>query len=182
MNHQPFEAWLLSDEILSPEDALELEKHLGTCNHCAGLRAAWSGVMHLFEDVSDIEPPPDFMNRWRKNFSLDRQIELSNRHRWQSVIMLILIGNVIAALVFFLGTQFLTTFDTPTEVFLSLVYRMASYMSFANGFQNLTSTLFRALTSIIPAGMWAVLGAGLVGSGAIWVISLKSLSVLPRRT
>ncbi len=175
MNHQPFEAWLLSDEDLLPEDALALEQHLASCAQCAALQAALSGVDDLFADVSD------FMAHWQETFALDRQIELISRHRWQSVIMLILIGNIIAGLVFLFGTQFLTTFDTPIQIILSWMYRLAAYVSFINGFQNLILTLYRTLTNIVPAGIWAVLATGLTGAFLVWFVTIKSLFVLPRR-
>jgi hypothetical protein len=182
MNHQPFENWLLSDEDLSPLDTGALDEHLLTCEHCREIKGAWMGVLDLFQEIPDIEPAPGFVNRWQERLEIDRQIELSVRHRWQSIIMLVLIGNVIAALVVLLGTQFFTTFDSPLAFVLSGIYRFASTMAFINVIQNIFLTLFNTVTSIVPAGIWALLGVGLVGSGAIWVISMTSLSVLPRRT
>ena len=182
MNHQPFENWLLSDENLSPEDAGFLDEHLQSCEHCREIQDAWTGVLDLFQEVPDLEPAPGFVNRWQERLEIDSQIELSVRHRWQSIIMLILVGNVIAALVVLLGTQFLTTFDSPLAFILTGIYRFASTMTFINVIQNIFLTLFRTITSIVPAGIWALLGVGLVGSGAIWVISMTSLSMLPRRT
>lgn len=182
MNHQPFETWLLSEETLSPENTGALDAHLETCGHCRALKDSWAGVLDLFTDVPDLDPPSDFVSRWQERLVSEHQMDLSIRHRWQSMIMLILLGNIIAALVFLLGTQFLTTFETPTQVILSFVYRLATFVMVANGFQNLATTLIRTFTSIVPAGIWAILGLGLVGSGAIWIISMKSLSVLPRRT
>ncbi len=182
MNHQPFETWLLSDEELTPENERALDEHLETCDHCQEINNAWLGVVDLFAEMPDMAPAPGFVDRFQIRLTTERQVDLAMRHRWQSVIMLILIGNVIAALVFLLGSQFLTTFETPTQLVLSWVYRLASTLTFVKGFQNLFLTLFRTITSIVPAGFWAILGIGLAGSGAIWAITMKSLSVLPRRT
>ena len=182
MNHQPFENWILSEETLSPENAGALQDHLETCNQCRELQAVWVEVVDLFQGVPDVEPVPGFVNRWQERLAVERQVELSIRHRWQSIIMLILIGNVIAGLVVLLGSQFLTTFDTPLSLVLSGVYRLASMVTFINVVQNVFATLFRTIISVVPVGLWAVLGIGLVGAVAIWIISLTSLSVLPRRT
>jgi hypothetical protein len=182
MNHQPFENWLLSEEPLSPENENALEAHLEVCNTCRELNDAWLEVVDLFQDVPDVEPMPGFVSRWQDRLAVERQMELTVRNRWQSIIVLILIGNVIAGLVFLLSTQFLTTFDTPVSLFLTGVYRLASLVSFVNAFQNIFATLFRAITSVVPVWVWAVLGAGLVGSCATWIISITSLSVLPRRS
>lgn len=179
MNHQPFENWLLSEETLNPDEALELEAHLETCDHCRELQAAWLGVINLFQDVPELEPIPGFVNRWQDRLAIDRQVETSARYRWQSMIMLILIVNAIAGLAVLLGTQFLTTFDTPLTLLLSGVYRLASFVSLVNAIQNISFTLFRTITSVVPAGIWAVLGIGLVGSVATWIISITSFAVYP---
>ena len=84
MNHQPFENWLLSEDTLSPENASALRGHLETCDHCRELQAAWTDVSNLFQDVPDIEPAPGFVNRWQTRLEVERQVELSVRHRWQS--------------------------------------------------------------------------------------------------
>jgi hypothetical protein len=182
MNHQPFENWLLSEDPLSPEDALALAAHLETCDDCREIQDAWLGVVDLFQEVPDLEPAPGFAHRFQERLAVERQVETSARHRWQSMILLILIGNVIAGLVLLLATQFLSTFENPLSLLLSGVYRLASFVASVNVYQNIVLTLFRTITSIVPAGIWAFLGIGLVGSVAIWVISMTSLSVLHRRT
>ena len=181
MNHQPFETWLLSEEPLSPEDAQNLSAHLETCEHCRELQAAWTGVLHLFNDTPQVEPDPGFMNRWEERLAEERQMNTLVRQRWQSIIMLILVGNVIAGLALLLGTQFLTTIKSPTDLILLGVYRFSSVLTFLNGAQNLLITLFRTFASVVPVGIWAALGAGLIASGAIWIITMKTLSMLPRR-
>lgn len=181
MNHQPFENWLLSEEPLSPENAGALQDHLETCDQCQELQTAWNGVIGLFQDVPVLEPELGFVTRWQERLAVERGVELSIRHRWQSIIMLILVGNVIAALVVLLRTQFLTSFESPLELLLSGVYRIASIVTWVNALQNIFITMFRTLTSVVPVGLWALLGLGLVGSSAVWIVSLTSLSVLPRR-
>ena len=181
MNHQPFENWLLSEDPLSPDDKCELDSHLETCEHCQELQDAWNNVVDLFQEVPQVEAAPGFVQRWSERLVVEKQIDQVVRYRWQSMILLILIGNVIAGLVFLLGTQFLTTFDTPLSLLLSAIYRLASLVAFFNAAQNIVFTFLQTITSVVPAGIWAILGIGLVGSGAIWVITLKSLSVLPRR-
>jgi hypothetical protein len=181
MNHQPFENWILAEEKLSPENSRALQDHLETCQQCQQLQSAWTGVVELFQEVPQVEPAPGFASRFQERLAVERQIERTIRNRWQSIIMLILICNVIAALVILLGTQFLTTFDSPLELFLSGVYRLASVVSWINVVQNIFFTLFKTATSIVPVGLWALLGIGSLGAGAIWIISLTSFTVLPRR-
>ena len=181
MNHQPFETWLFSDETLSPENADALSAHLESCNNCRELQDAWTGVIHLFDDVPQVEPAPGFTNRWQERLAEERQLNMLMRHRWQSVIMLILIGNVIAGLAFLLGTQFFTTVKSPADLILPWIYRFTSAFTLFSSVENISITLLRTLTSVVPVGLWAALGAGLFASGAIWIITMKTLSVLPRR-
>ncbi len=182
MNHQPFETWLLSDETLSPENASALEVHLQTCTHCQQLQDGWLGVVDIFDDAPDVEPAPGFVNRWQAGLEADRQVELVARYRWQSWIMLILIANVVAGLIFLLGTQFLTTFESPAQFVLFWVYRLASTLTFATTAQNIFVTLLRTLTSIVPAGFWVALAAGMGASSVVWIVSITSLAAIPRRT
>jgi len=181
MNHQPFEQWLLSEDPLTPEEKQAFDSHVNSCQYCRELLVAWHGVTDLFQEVSDIEPAAGFTSRWIERLEREKRIDQAVRHRWQSVIMLILFANVITGLVILLGTQFLTTFDTPLSLVMSGLYRLISVISFVNAIQNISITLFRSIFSVVPLGIWAILGFGLLGSIATWVVSLKSLSVLPWR-
>ena len=182
MNHQPFETWLLSDEPLSPENTSALDEHLKTCQHCQQLQDGWLGVVNLFDDAPDVEPAPGFVTRWQAHLEADRQVGLVARYRWQPWIMLILIANVIAGLVFWLGTQLFTTFESPTQFVLFWIYRLVSTLTFVTTAQNILVTLLRTLTSVVPAGVWIALAAGLGASSVVWVISMASLAAIPRRT
>lgn len=182
MNHQPFENWLFSEDPLPPENKRELDEHIQTCDQCRDIQDAWFGVATLFQDVPDLEPAPGFVERWSNRLAVEKKLDQSVRHRWQSIIMLILIVNVIGGLVFLLGTQFLTTFDTPIALLLSGVYRLTSIVTIINTAQNIFLTLLRTIISVVPAGIWAILGVGLVGSGAIWLISVTSLYELSNRS
>jgi len=182
MNHQPFETWLLSDETLSPENARTLEAHLQTCEHCQQLQVGWLGVVDLFDGAPDVEPAPGFANRWQTRLEAERQVGLVARYRWQSWILLILIANVVAGLIFLLGTQFLTTFESPTQFVLFWVYRLASTLTFATAVQHIFVTLLRTLNSIVPTGFLVALVAGLGASSVVWIVSITSLAAIPRRT
>ena len=181
MNHQPFENWLLSEEPLTPDEMRTLDSHLSDCQQCKQLQDGWRGVIDLFQDVPDVAPKAGFTVRWTKRLAKEKQLDKVMRDRWQSVIMLILLANVVTGLVVLLGTQFFTIFDTPSSLVLSGIYRLISTVTLVNTIQNITFTLIRTLTGIVPAGVWALLGLGLIGSIVTWIVSIKSLSILPRR-
>ena len=181
MNHQPFENWLLSEDPITPEDKQALDSHVSTCRECRELQDAWRGVIDLFQEVPDAEPAAGFTNRWLERLETEKQIDKVMRDRWQSVIMLILLANVVTGLVVLLGTQFLTIIDTPSSLLLSGIYRMMSTITLVNTIQNVSLTLIRTIIDVVPPGIWALLGLGLIGSIVTWIVSIKSLSILPRR-
>ncbi len=181
MNHQPFEKWLLSEDPLSPEEKQSLDFHLSTCEQCQELQDSWYGVKDLFLEVPDIEPATGFTNRWLERLKAEKQLSQVGRNRWQSVIMLILFANVITGLVILLATQFLTTFETPLSLVMSGIYRLMTTMALINSIQNISITILRTIFSVVPVGFWALLGLGLIGSVVTWIISITSLSALPRR-
>lgn len=182
MNHQPFEDWLFYEESLSPEENNELKTHLESCNQCRKLQDSWLGVMDLFRDVPEVDPALDFVIKWQDRLSSDRQMDLIVRNRWQSMIMLILIGNVLAGLVFLLSTQFFTSFDMSVSLILTGINRLVSIVTFFDAAQNLFLTLVRTISSVVPPVLWAILGFGLLGACVIWFVSIASLTVIKRRT
>lgn len=181
MNHQPFEEWLLSEDPLSTEDKESLELHLKTCKQCSELLSAWHGVKSLFVEAPVVEPKPGFVDRWTNRLEVEKQVDRVVRHRWQSVIMLILFANVITGLVILLGTQFFTSIESPISLVLSGISRLVSTVALLNAIQNVSGLLLRTILNIVPVGVWALIGLGLIGSIVTWIISITSLSMLPRR-
>jgi hypothetical protein len=182
MNHQPFEDWLFYEESLTPEENNELKHHLENCDHCRKLQDSWLGVVNLFNDVPEVGPTPNFVSKWQERLIFERQMDMVVRNRWQSMIMLILIGNVLAGLVFLLSTQFFTSFDISVSLILTGINRLVSILTFFNAAQNLFLTLVRTISSIVPPALWAILGFGLLGACVIWFVSIASLTVIKRRT
>ena len=181
MNHQPFEELLLSEDPLSPEEVESLEFHLKNCTHCSELTSAWHHVKDLFVKVPVVEPEAGFVDRWTNRLGIEKQLDQVVRHRWQSIIMLILFANVITGLVIFLGTQFFTSFDSPLSLVLSGISKLISTVAWVNTIQNISLLLFRTIVNIVPVGIWTLIGLGLIGSMVTWIISITSLSMLPRR-
>jgi hypothetical protein len=181
MNHQPFENWLLSEEPLSPQNQQALDEHLQICEHCNQLQHRWSGVLNLFQGTQEVGPAPGFLDRWQETLEADIKTETEMRHRWQSWILLILITNAAAVMFFFLGVQVSTIMSSPVEFILASVYRFSSTLLAVNALQNIIVTMFQALSSVIPVGVWAAIVAGLGASTLVWIVSMTSFSMLRRR-
>ncbi len=178
MNHQRFETWLLADEDLPPEETLSFQRHLETCQQCQGMRDAWKGVLDLFEEAPEVEPSPAFVDRWRKRLAQEEALRTTYRYRWQALILLILTGNVLAGLALLLGA----VFRSPVQLLLEGIYRLATLLAWAAGVQRLAFPLIQTIVRVVPIGLWVLLALGLAGAAAVWLISMRSLLALPRRT
>ena len=181
MKHQPFENWLLFEEPLTPDQAQALDGHLQVCEHCQVLRQAWGGVAGLFRESPDLEPVSGFADRWQARLKQDYQGVLASRHRWQSWITLILIANAVSLLGVLLGMTVFNTFDSLTELFLVWVYRLTSFLTVINIFQNLLAIMIRTIPGLLPPSGWAILAAVISAGSLIWVLSIARLARMPGR-
>lgn len=176
MKHQPFENWILLDEPLNPEQAQALQAHLRTCEHCRALQSAWGQVDALFQAAPTSEPAPGFATRWQARLTHQRALQAHSRYRWQSWITLILIANAVSLLAVVLGLQFVNTFQSLTEVLLVAVYRLTSFITVVNVFQNLLAILIRTLPGLLPPVGWASVAAIMITGSVIWIFSLSRLA------
>jgi hypothetical protein len=182
MNHQPFENWLLSEDPLPEDDERALLDHLVDCDQCSELEDAWLNIANLFAEVPDVEPAPGFVNRWQATFEADQAAIKVMRQRWQSWIVLVLIANGAALALLLMGVQLFNTYGSFSELVLSWVYKIATAMVLANGFQNAFITLFRTIPQLVPIGWWVGIAMTLSVSTLVWIVSMTKLSSLPRRT
>jgi hypothetical protein len=182
MNHQPFENWLLSDDPLSDENEHALREHMANCEQCKEIEDAWLDVTNLFTEIQGVEPAPGFVNRWQVTLETDRAAVKAMRQRWQSWIVLVLIANGAALALLLMGVQLFQTYDSVTDFVLSWVYRAATAMVVASGFQNAFVTLFRTIPGLIPTGWWIGIAITLSVSTLLWIVSMTKLTSLPRRT
>jgi anti-sigma factor RsiW len=182
MNHQPFENWLLSEEPLPEENQDALQAHLADCEQCHTLQEAWLDIATLFAEIPDIGPEPGFVNRWQANLEADRTTERAMRQRWQSWIFLVVIANGASLALILMGLQLSRTYDSMTDLILSWVYRAATIMVMASGFQNVMATLSRTIPNLIPASWWIGIAITLSVSTLLWIVSMTKLTSLPRRT
>lgn len=65
MEHQPFENWILSGDVLTPTQSSELEGHLAVCSHCASIKEGISRVEVLFRSATFESPSPGFTSRFK---------------------------------------------------------------------------------------------------------------------
>lgn len=181
MKHKPFDTWILLSEPLSPNQSQSLDEHLKDCQHCRQLQQALMGAEKLFQSAFDAEPMPGFSQRWQARLEEDRQAEQLRRHRWHSWMALIVMGNTVAFWTVMLSRQFMATFNSPAEFFLTWIYRFTSLFSSLTAARHLLSTLIETLPGLIPVAGWAVIMTVLGVGGLLGVASITKLAQFSRR-
>ncbi len=135
----------------------------------------------LFQSTFDAEPMPGFSQRWQVRLEEDRQAEQSRRHRWHSWMALIIMGNTVAFWTVMLSRQFMITFNSPAEFFLTWIYRFTSLFSSLTAAGHLLSTLIDTLPGLIPPAGWALIVTVLGVGGFLGMVSITKLAQLSRR-
>ena len=181
MNHQPFENLLFTDEPLSEDEKHALQDHLAMCNQCNDLEDAWMNVFDLFAEIPDVGPAPGFLNRWQTTLETDRAAAKVSRQRWQSWIVLVLMGNGAALALLLMGLQIFRTYGSFTDLILSWVCGAATFVMIGNGFQNVLWTLFRTIPGLIPTTWWVGIAITLSVSTLLWIVSMAKLTSFQRR-
>ena len=181
MKHKPFETWILLHEPLSSEQAQTLDEHLRDCQHCRQLQRALMRAETLFQSTFDSVPIPGFSQRWQMHLEKDRQEEQDRRHLWHSWMALIVVGNSVAFWALMLSRQFMITFNSPAEFFLTWIYRFTSLFSSLSAAGHLFSTLIDTLPGLIPPAGWAIIVTAFGVSGLLGMASITKLAQLSRR-
>ena len=86
MKHQPFEDWLLNDQLLTPIEKFDLDSHIRTCKYCGAL----AEIGLELHSVRMVSPKPGFAGRFEKRLAAQPMAEL--RQRLYGLIGLLLGG------------------------------------------------------------------------------------------
>jgi len=176
LNHLPFEDWLLSGEMLSPDEAEQLQQHLQNCQACTLLSVALREIDRELHAVPVVTPAPGFADRWMRRLEVERR----QLHRRQTfIVMFLSIGGAMALLtLLFLGV--FPVLRSPMPVILAFVYELTSSFTVASVLGKALATVLRAVFEIIPATQWAAIWVAFAGVGALWIVAMHRL-LLPRR-
>lgn len=169
MKHEPYNAWILSDEQPTGEQAQELQLHLNECAACRRLQRAWVQVDASLRQAGQVGPASGFVQR----FELRLQAWRAARARRQVAVSLAvpIVGASLAALLYALLVAPNLGDYMAGMLRTALLARESSLAVLA--------ILQRALASLPgPAGpglIVAMLGSSLVlyaGLGALWAAAV----------
>jgi len=181
MNHQPFEEWLVADEPLTGEQALELREHLLNCPRCCELEANWAGVQKLFQVSEQIAPAPGFATRWQSRQQAQQLQALNRRHHRQPWLLFVINFIIAAALLFLLGLQLWRTFDSPQQLLLVKAFILSIVLTIVNISQDILTALIQ-VTTRFPVMLWVFL-LGFSGFlGSLWITVGRQIASTRRIT
>ena len=181
MNHQHFEELLLSEDALNQEENNELNEHLASCKQCMDFRDALNGVDILLNSAPSGSPEPGFVMRWQARLAVEEETETLMKHRWQSLIGLVLGANSAVILLLIISDLFAPQLSNPTSLFLSIVYKGVSALALVRTVLGTGLSVMGTAVSILPTWFWFVMGVGLLSSMILWIVTMKSLTLVPRR-
>jgi hypothetical protein len=171
MNHQPFESWLLSEEVLEQDQEHALREHLRHCERCASLEASWSDVHQLIDTAPHVGPAAGFVARWEDRLALERK----KRHARQSWVFLALTAGAAVILFLLLGIQTAELLRFPEQLILLTIYRLATLIGYIFATQNLVFSLFGTVLELVPAPVWIGLFGTFTMVCVLWFVMFKQL-------
>lgn len=170
-NHQYFEARLLSDAALSPDESQELQRHLQGCQACSQLASAWNQVRAELQAAIQLAPAEGFTQRWKERQELVRR----RQHRRQVLFTLVFSVGGAALLFLILGLLALPLLISPRPALLMVIYQLTTFFSAASDAAEITRTLARAVSNLVPPTLWVGLAVAASGLLVIWVAAVLRL-------
>jgi anti-sigma factor RsiW len=171
-NHQPFEDWLLSGQVLGPEASLELQGHLEGCEECQRLSAALGDVQQLLRAAPEHTPAPGFTSRWQARLAQERQ---SQDRRQRLYILSFSVGGAALTL-FILGMLLLPLLSSPLPLALTFAYKLVSLASLTNDTATILGRLFQTLVAVVPPALWIGMAVAAASMCVIWFVAVTRLA------
>ena len=165
MNHQPFEDWLLEDEILTIQQQRELQVHLRSCTSCSAI-AASNLALHTRHIAV---PQPGFTQRFQPRLAAWKKDQI----RRQAMGTMVLVAAGLVLLYAVAGPAMFAAVRSPAAWMLDVAVYVLSLLTLASVAGQVGSVLLRGVSGLIPPGAWwAVIGGGF-GLGVLWTYMMR---------
>ena len=175
LNHPPFDAWLLSDEPLSPQQAYDLQEHLRICETCRQVEGAWNQVEHLMRGAGILAPVAGFSERWQTRLAAQR----ARHHRRQSWLFFLGVAALALIVLATLVAVLILICQSPAQFFFGLVYRLALVVEALGVFGFYMSDLTRTLPGIPFFSIFFFAGFATLFC-VLWLVAFKQLTGVRR--
>ncbi len=175
-DHQFFEERLLTEATLSPEEALQVQEHLQTCESCRRLSYAWEEVEEQLEKSPIVSPTPGFIRRWEVRLAEEQ--ERIRRQQTTLILSFSLGGAVLSLLI--VGFLLLPLLQSPYPYFLVWAYQVVTSFYFASSVSLALGTVIQTIYEIMPPTLWIAVFIATGALCALWIFTLQKLTS-PRR-
>ena len=172
MNHQPFEEWLLEQEILTPEQKRELQAHLRACTTCSAL----TEVDLALRSTRMAAPAAGFADRFRVRLEARKQV-LRRRNYWGFFLLTL---GVIAVLLWLSWLLLSPVIQSPVNTLASWFSWLITLWTSLQAMGRVSELFFQVLPGFVPPVIWLVIILGAGGWGLLWIVSLMKFTKLPQ--
>ncbi len=178
-NHQPFSAWLYSEEPLAPEQRRLLQEHLRDCESCRQLQTAWGEVRSLLKATPPVSPAAGFTVRWQAHLEQARRIE-EQRQRRQGLVLLGITGGIAAILFLLLLTGAAGVFDDPIQYLFLIAYRFVYLFTYAISLRDFVVEFLRPALTGLPPLLYVLIPGVITLICVLWVVAIRTLTTSRR--
>jgi hypothetical protein len=172
MNHQPFEEWLLHENLISPKQKLDLDAHLRVCSYCSALAETGKAL----RTVKMISPAAGFSTRFQARLAMQRAAD-RRRRRWGTVLFTF--GGLVM-LMWLTGPYLVSFFAAPATWIAGLIEWAVFLITTLQAVTQAGSVLLRMLPGFLSPFAFMVLVSALAGIGLLWSVSIWRFVRVPR--
>ena len=172
MNHQPFEEWLLTEQLISPKEKLELDAHLRICSYCSALAETGKAL----RSVKKVSPVAGFSTRFQAKLAAQKAAE---RRRKRYGAILFTFGG-LAMLMWLTGPYLFAFAAAPATWIAALIEWLVFLVTTLQAVAQAGSVLLRVLPGFFSPFAFMVLVSALAGIGLLWSVSIWRFVRVPR--
>ena len=173
-NHQTFENWILSGDLLDESQHTALNEHLRTCEACRRRQVAWNGVRHLMNTAGQVSPVPGFTTRWHAALEVRRVAE-ARQQRLAWALFALSVAFSLAAL-FGLVWQFAGMVQAPQWLIVAVLMVWTELTVASRMVTEFVQQIPFIAAPLILLGMLLFAGVTSIFS-VLWVVVYRQLAV-----
>jgi len=164
MNHQPFEDWLLNENLIDPKQKIELDAHLRVCPYCSAL--AETGM--ALRSVKVVPPAAGFTSRFQARLAA-RKLADRRRRLWGA--LLFTFGGLVM-LMWIAGPYMASFLTSPATWITSLIEWGVFLITTLQAVAQAGSVILRVMPSFLTPFGFMVLVSAFAGIGLLWTVSI----------
>jgi len=172
MNHQPFEDWLLNENLIDPKQKLDLDAHLRVCSYCSAL--AETGM--ALRSVKKAAPAVGFTARFQTHLAA-RKLAERRRKLWGAILFTF--GGLVM-LTWIAGPYMASFFTSPATWITSLIEWGVFLITTLQAVAQAGSVILRVMPSFLTPFGFMILVSAFAGIGLLWSVSIWRFIRVPR--